>query len=38
MAARFPLLYAHSAVLVGFALMGIVALIRARAHVRNTFD
>ena len=33
MAARVPLVYAHAAVLVGFALMGIVALIRVRAHV-----
>ena len=38
MAARVPLVYAHAAVLVGFALMGIVALIRVRAHVRSTFD
>ena len=38
MAARLPLVYAHSAVLVGFTLMGVVALIRVRAHMRNTFD
>ncbi len=38
MAARVPLAVAHSAVLVGFALMGTVALIRARAHLRNDFD
>jgi TRAP-type C4-dicarboxylate transport system permease small subunit len=38
MAARVPLVYAHAAVLVGFALMGIVALIRVRAHVQNSFD
>jgi hypothetical protein len=38
MAARVPLVYAHAAVLVGFALMGIVALIRVRAHVESKFD
>jgi TRAP-type C4-dicarboxylate transport system permease small subunit len=38
MAARVPLIYAHAAVLVGFTLMGLVALIRARAHARNAFD
>ena len=38
MAARVPLVYAHSAVLVGFALMGVVALIRVRAHLTQTFD
>jgi TRAP-type C4-dicarboxylate transport system permease small subunit len=38
MAARVPLVYAHSAVLVGFALMGLVALIRVRAYLRSTFD
>ena len=38
MAARVPLAVAHSAILVGFALMGTVALIRARAHLRNDFD
>ena len=38
MAARVPLVYAHAAVLVGFALMGIVTLIRVRAHVQSTFD
>ncbi len=38
MAARVPLIYAHSALLVGFALMGIVAVLRVRAHMRNTFD
>jgi len=38
MAARVPLVYAHSAVLVGFTLMGVVALIRVWAHMRNTFD
>ena len=38
MAARVPLVYAHAAVLVGFASMGIVTLVRARAHARNTFD
>jgi TRAP-type C4-dicarboxylate transport system permease small subunit len=38
MAARIPLVYAHSAVLVGYALMGTVALIRVRAYVANRFD
>lgn len=38
MVTRVPLLYVHSAVLVGFALMGVAALIRVRAHMRNTFD
>ena len=38
MAARVPLVYAHAAVLVGFALMGTVALIRVRAHLQNKFD
>jgi TRAP-type C4-dicarboxylate transport system permease small subunit len=38
MAARVPLVYAHAAVLVGFALMGIVTFIRARPYARNTFD
>jgi len=38
MAARVPLVYAHAALLVGFALMGIVAVIRVRAHMRNKFD
>jgi TRAP-type C4-dicarboxylate transport system permease small subunit len=38
MAARVPLVYAHAAVLVGFALMAIVALIRARAHTQSKFD
>ena len=38
MAARVPLVYAHAAVLVGFALMGIATLVRARAHVQGTFD
>jgi TRAP-type C4-dicarboxylate transport system permease small subunit len=37
MAARVPLVYAHAAVLVGFALMGIVALIRVRANLQNKF-
>jgi TRAP-type C4-dicarboxylate transport system permease small subunit len=35
MAARVPLVYAHSAVLVGFALMGLVTLLRARALIRS---
>jgi TRAP-type C4-dicarboxylate transport system permease small subunit len=35
MAARVPLVYAHAAVLVGFALMGLVTLLRARALVRS---
>ena len=38
MAAHVPLVYAHSAVLVGFVLMGLAALLRVRAHVRNNFD
>jgi TRAP-type C4-dicarboxylate transport system permease small subunit len=38
MAARVPLVYAHSAVLVGYALMGVVALIRVRAYVTSRFD
>jgi TRAP-type C4-dicarboxylate transport system permease small subunit len=38
MAARVPLVYAHAAPLVGFALMGLVALIRARAGARNALD
>jgi TRAP-type C4-dicarboxylate transport system permease small subunit len=38
MAARVPLAYAHAAVLVGFALMAIVALIRTRAHMQSKFD
>ena len=38
MAARVPLVYAHSAVVVGFALMGLVAVIRVRAHLTQSFD
>ena len=38
MAARVPLAYAHSAVLVGYALMGAVVLIRARAYLTGKFD
>jgi TRAP-type transport system small permease protein len=38
MAAHVPLVYAHAAVLVGFASMGVVALLRARAYMTNTFD
>jgi len=38
MAARVPLVYAHSAVFVGFTVMGIVALLRVRAYLTNRFD
>jgi TRAP-type C4-dicarboxylate transport system permease small subunit len=38
MAARVPLVYAHTAVLVGFAVMGIVATFRGRARARNELD
>jgi TRAP-type C4-dicarboxylate transport system permease small subunit len=38
MAARVPLVYAHAAVLVGFALMGIVTFIRVRPYTRDAFD
>jgi TRAP-type C4-dicarboxylate transport system permease small subunit len=38
MGARVPLVYAHSALLVGFGLLGVVALVRVRAYLSNTFD
>ena len=38
MAARVPLVYAHLAVLIGFVLMAVVALIRTRAYLSSEFD
>jgi TRAP-type C4-dicarboxylate transport system permease small subunit len=37
MGARIPLVYTHSAVLVGFVLMGLAAIIRVRAYVTSNF-
>jgi TRAP-type C4-dicarboxylate transport system permease small subunit len=38
MGAHIPLVYTHSAVLVGFVLMGLAAIVRVRAYVTNNFD
>ena len=38
MGAHIPLVLTHSAVLVGFTLMGLAALVRIRAYVTNNFD
>ena len=38
MGARIPLIYAHTALLVGFFLMAAAALVRARAYFRGKFD
>jgi TRAP-type C4-dicarboxylate transport system permease small subunit len=38
MGARIPLVYAHSALLVGFVLMALAAIVRARNHLTGRFD
>ena len=38
MGAHIPLVYTHSAVLVGFVLMGLAAIVRVRAYVTNNFN
>jgi TRAP-type C4-dicarboxylate transport system permease small subunit len=38
MGARVPLVYTHTALLVGFFLMAIAAIIRVRAYVNGRFD
>ena len=38
MGARIPLVYAHTAVLVGFVLMAAAAIVRFRAYLRGKFD
>jgi TRAP-type C4-dicarboxylate transport system permease small subunit len=38
MGARIPLVYAHTALLVGFSLMAIAALVRIRAYLTGKFD
>jgi TRAP-type C4-dicarboxylate transport system permease small subunit len=38
MGARIPLVYAHAALLVGFFLMALAALIRIRSYVTGKFD
>jgi TRAP-type C4-dicarboxylate transport system permease small subunit len=38
MGAHIPLVLTHSAVLVGFTLMGLAAIIRVRAYVTNNFN
>jgi TRAP-type C4-dicarboxylate transport system permease small subunit len=38
MGAHIPLVFTHSAVLVGFVLMGLAAIVRVRAYVTNNFD
>jgi TRAP-type C4-dicarboxylate transport system permease small subunit len=38
MGARIPLVYAHTALLVGFALMALAAIVRARNYFTGRFD
>jgi TRAP-type C4-dicarboxylate transport system permease small subunit len=38
MGAHIPLVYTHSAVLVGLVLMGFAAIVRVRAYVTNNFN
>jgi TRAP-type C4-dicarboxylate transport system permease small subunit len=38
MGARIPLVYAHSALLVGFFLMALAAIVRARNYLTSRFD
>ena len=38
MGARIPLIYAHTALLVGFFLMGLAAIVRFRSYLTGKFD